>query len=402
MFLAFWRKSAFTLVEITIVIALFSIIVLYVFNSIIGIGIMRNTVMSKMELEENLHFFVEQLATTVKEWWQIDYEEYWNRQVVWTGTMSGHYSQPTGFGNYWSWWNIGNTTYGDWLYYCASIDSTTQRMWSWWCLQANGFYNTGTADLLWNQLWKPQRFGQYLRQYIDYNTPKWWTMTDNGDENSDGSAIGDNDDEVLSDWPWLDPEFLYSHELYLIERSTKERIFLRWNIRQDPNAPQGLTCNGISGSGCIWNIQMLRLVGKDFGYNHDGTSSGSYDGVIDTWVCHPNWENDCTWPRIMTNQFRLPSGTDDGWVNIFPDDVDVRNVSFSIAPLKNEQLAFDMDPNQIVYPYVRISLRVWYGWAKRRILKNIDPEISVNTLVSLTDYTISMWEWTEYDTTKVK
>jgi prepilin-type N-terminal cleavage/methylation domain-containing protein len=61
------NKSAFTLVEITIVIALFSIIVIYVFSTMMGIGILRSHVMSKMELEENLHFFVEQLATTIKE-----------------------------------------------------------------------------------------------------------------------------------------------------------------------------------------------------------------------------------------------------------------------------------------------------------------------------------------------
>jgi len=80
----FRNKKAFTLFEVTLVIALFSIIVVYAFSSLVNLSVLRASIMSRVELEEDLYFFVEQLATTIKEGGSIDYEEYWNRQVVGT------------------------------------------------------------------------------------------------------------------------------------------------------------------------------------------------------------------------------------------------------------------------------------------------------------------------------
>jgi hypothetical protein len=42
-----------------------------------------------------------------------------------------------------------------------------------------------------------------------------------------------------------------------------------------------------TGSGCMGNVQVLKLKGLDVGYSHSGltTDTSSYDGLIDTWVC---------------------------------------------------------------------------------------------------------------------
>jgi len=134
---------------------------------------------------------------------------------------------------------------------------------------------------------------------------------------------------------------------------------------------------------------MLRLVGKDIGLNHDENTPGAFDGLIDTWVCHPNWESSCSF-SIDNDRYKIPGNQDDGWVNIFPDGVDVRDAQFFIEPMKTLRLAYGMDPNEIVHPYVRMQIRIGYGWAKRSVLHNIDPEISVSTTVSLTNYIITL------------
>lgn len=60
-------------------------------------------------------------------------------------------------------------------------------------------------------------------------------------------------------------------ELYLIKKGGKaERTYLRWILKQDPNSPSGAVCNFTTGTGtgCLGNIQLLRLEGKDLGLAH--------------------------------------------------------------------------------------------------------------------------------------
>lgn len=85
------------------------------------------------------------------------------------------------------------------------------------------------------------------------------------------------------------------------------------------------------GSGCLGNIEMLKLVGKDVGMLHTGASVlsvGRYDGVIDTWECHPDFS--CT----------LPSGASYEWVNIFPEFINVKSVHFYPYPEKDFRYAW--------------------------------------------------------------
>lgn len=109
--------------------------------------------------------------------------------------------------------------------------------------------------------------------------------------------MGDEDDKDIGDGP----EILTGAipELYLINPVTKERTFFRWNYKQETT--QGApTCNMSTGSGCLGNIQILKLRGKDIGYDHTGSTSnsGTFDGIIDTWVCHPSWK--CTGVAISS------------------------------------------------------------------------------------------------------
>jgi prepilin-type N-terminal cleavage/methylation domain-containing protein len=92
--------SGFTLFELMISMTVFGVIMITIFEAIANIGIARTRSMTRITLLEELYFFSEKLATTIKEGGIIDYEEYWGRQMMGSGTMSGHYITPTGFGNY--------------------------------------------------------------------------------------------------------------------------------------------------------------------------------------------------------------------------------------------------------------------------------------------------------------
>lgn len=107
-----------------------------------------------------------------------------------------------------------------------------------------------------------QRYGQYLAQFTDYNGN---ANADGGDEDKDRSIIGDDDDRAIG----VAPPVLTGSitELYLINKTAKERIYFRWNIAQDPNNmsvacfPIPTTPSGqlLTGSGCIGNVQVLKL-----------------------------------------------------------------------------------------------------------------------------------------------
>lgn len=54
-------------------------------------------------------------------------------------------------------------------------------------------------------------------------------------------------------------------ELYLINLLKKERVYFRVNYKIDPDKPASAPCDTTTwvGSGCLGNIQVLRMSGKD-------------------------------------------------------------------------------------------------------------------------------------------
>lgn len=141
-----------------------------------------------------------------------------------------------------------------------------------------------------------QRYGEYLLQYMDYNgngDPDGGTP---GNEDGIGTIIGDEDDRDIGDGP----EVLSGStpELYLYDPKTRERTFFRWTYKVDPNMP-GANCTNGTQSGCLGNVEMLKLKGYDIGLSHSGQlaeTGSAFDGKIDTWLCRPEWK--CTGPLI--------------------------------------------------------------------------------------------------------
>ena len=344
---------------------------------------------NRVKLLEELYFFSEQLVTSIKEWWTIDYEEYWNRQSYDPTVLSGSYRNPTGVWNYGSGWNLWTNTYGNALYYCTSYDGMS-RVWTGWCLTGrNNLWSTWGTNTDVSYSGKYQRYWQYVLQFIDYNSNY---DSDRGDEDGDGTIIWDEDDRDIWNWPIVLSGAI--PELYLINPVEKTRVYFRHVIKQDPNTSTGCVITaGIPNQWCMGNIQVLKMRGFDLWYTHTGSASdgSAFDGKIDTWVLDPQWTG--TWPSLSA--WTLATGYKDEWVDLFPNSVNVKSLQFYIYPKKDPWISWDAQDctsvspptcvSPFIHPYVRLQMTVGFSWGKRRVLKNDDPTISINTTVTLGD-----------------
>ena len=395
-------RRAFTLVEMIVSFVLLTGILLVAFGALSGIGIQRTKVSSQIDFDEDFHSATELLVKTIQDGGHLDYEEYWNRAAVGMTMSGGHYIPSTGFGNFGSGGviNATTTTYGDGFYFCRSGNNAS--MGTGGCLTNFNSYGTTSNGQSASLAGQPQRYGEYAFQFIDMNSDK----NDDGancasrsvpvlnkslgDTNCDGEIRGDDDDENLGMGPLAFTGGVGLKELYLIKTSTtNERTLFRYIIRQDTSVPKTSTggymyicdpqhATGALNNGCIGNIQMLRLLGRDLGMAHSGSvvSFGRYDGAIDTWICDPSYT--CTHPA------RLPTGADNEWVDIFPSYVNVEDMNFFAYPPKDPHYAWkETDPSISVSPIVRIQLRLGYGWVKRAKINTPTPEISITTSVNL-------------------
>lgn len=376
---------------------IFWLIMISVLDSVANIGIARTKSMSRITLIEELYFFSEKLASAIKDGGIIDYEEYWNRQVVWTGTATGHYITPTGFGNYGSGGIVGTTTYGNGFYYCRSGSSIAAKVGTGGCLttknsnQIGGLTNQDYSTIL-------QRYGQYALQYTDYNGnadddtlatpsgPLW-------DEDGNGDIRNDEDDLDIGDGPVTISGS--TPELYLYNPLTKERTFFRWTLTDDPWLPPWSCTYSWPNmwSGCLGNIEFIRLKWLDIWLNHTGTLDGAFDGKIDTWACHTDWK--CSGPTL--NSAIAPwvwnlsgTGTNE-WVKMFPEYVSVRQLSFTLYPVKDpwkswaapDDLTTPGFVSPFIQPYVRLQMTLGLAWEKRRLIRWDDPSIAISTTISL-------------------
>lgn len=363
----FW----FTLIEMIVSITIFAIILIMAFDSMSNIGILRTQVSSRLDLNNELYSATEKFADLIKTGGDIDYEEYWNRKVVGTTTMSWHYNVFSGFGNYGRGGAL--TNYGDGIYYCVSGTGANST-------QTGA--SMGTAGCLLGST-SMQRYGQYRQQFIDYNSNANYDSGGLlGDENGDGNIRWDDDDEDLGMGPSAFTGGTSMKELYLIKKWSKsERTYFRWTLKTDTNGPAGAICDFITGTGtgCLGNIQILKLVGRDLGLSHTWetiTSTGRYDGIIDTWECHADYN--CTGPD------NLPTGAESEWVNIFPDWVNVKNIDFYPYPEKDFRYAWKESSDSLVLnSYVRMHINLGLAWEKRKKIKGPSGDITISTTVNL-------------------
>jgi len=354
-----------------------SMIIIIWFQALHAIMIWKVKLIESTNIEKESFSFMQKFFEKIKSWWLIDYEEYFNRKVVWNTTYSsGHFEKQTWFWNFGTGGNIWRTTYNNSFYYCRS-NNWTKMTWT-WCIED---FNTN-----WNSVsWKPQSYGQYGFHFIDYNSNY---NDDLWDEDWDGNIIRDNDDESLWKWPEVFWAGSWITELYLISADKKKRTLFRWTVKDDPYIKNSVaSCDFTNaktptGSGCLWTIEFLKLEWKDWGNSHNKTWSGLYDWVIDTWLINKDfaWKNDYT----LNNAIVAWSNDTNYWLPLFPDSINVSSFDVRAYPNKNIKKAWK-EKNINIAPYIRLNMTLTPSRKVKKRIKWKTPEFNISTTINLTD-----------------
>ena len=387
------NKQAFTLIETMVAILIVAVVLISWFQLFSMASVSKIKLEEQTKLEKNIFYFSEKLFTLIKNGWVLDYEEYFNRKVVWTELENWHYKKFSWFWNFWNWWNLDRLEFWDWFYYCIS-SSWSKINSSEWCVKKHNIDKTEISGAKFNQnySWKPQRYWQYSYQFIDYNSN---FDSDNWDENWDWKIIKDDDDEHM----WKGPEVFEAgknvNELYLISWDKKTRTFFRWKIIQDEFSKEKKCIVStenwkiIPNQNCRWTIEYLQLEGKDWGEDHNWFS-GKFlnDWVIDTWLVSSNF----SWLDNISLQQRAviwwTEKADKYWKPLFPDDINISKFEVKAYPNIDSSKVWNEDSqkqnNYLVSPYVIISVKIEpSNKVKSKIKWNIKP-IEFSTTINLT------------------
>jgi hypothetical protein len=374
------NKKAYTLVELLIWILIVSSLILLWFTAFSRVWLWKINLISKTDLDKDAFYFNEKLFQLIKEWWTLDYEEYFNRKIIWTGAENWHYSKLSWFWNYWNNWTVWSTNYWAWYYYCICSIWTDRSS---WCISTNNIVWTSTGGIRnRDYLGEQQRYWEYNFQFVDYNSN---CDNDFWDENNDGNIMNDDDDEFIWDGPDVFDFWTDVKELYLLSWDKKNRTFIRWNtwvfLGEDNNECN--TSNDYLDNCTIWTIQFLRLEWKDWWFDHDSgivdTDGTQYDWKIDTWVIDSQFT---WWVKVIAGSGSI----DSYWKELFPDTITVKNFKVYAYPNIDYNYAWKkVDTSTNVSPYVILNYTIEPSWKVKKMLKNTPKEIIINSTINLTE-----------------
>ncbi len=341
----------FTLSEVLIVSVILSLAVVTILWLYMNMMSTRVEVQARQSLIENSYFMMERLNVLLSDF-SIDYEEYFNRRVVWC------YWDNYWDSFVWTWdWACNNFTHywnrhWDWeehkLYSCSSTDDN----------EGEWVFEWDADDWIWcwdndEILWNPQSFWQYAENFIDIETIWDWEQVDM--------------------WAWPDAIAVntWVQELYLISWDWNQRLLIRralvgsWNYSWEWVWQEDIDR--------LYTLQMLRLRWFDAWEEHcfdpDCSEEWRHDWNVDTWACDYAQWFECSWDAVWWaySWYNLPEDKDDWWVNIFSDEITVNEWNIEIFPVKKPDLARDMDDYQLS-PYIRLNIDTrlyWWTWANR-------------------------------------
>lgn len=271
----------------------------------------------------------------------IDYEEYYNRQMVWCVDWWWTGSNFTwNISTWWyctvftAYWNhnstnrrgLDSTKYHD-IYRCSSLE---ENLWN------KGLQRIVKNNTCWMQ-GTQQSFGQYKYLFEDIK-----------------DTMNDYDDEDL--WRTLNPNVNAIEdensiqELYLISHDWKSRLFFRRKL---------FTWNDVQSQ---YKIQILRLRWFDAWQKHsfdEPNNEWLYDWQIDTWACdtsmwfEPNDAQSITSVGWAYSGYYLPANVDDCWVDLTQWSTNIYAWNLSISPQWDPDLFWAEESHQI-NPYMKI------------------------------------------------
>jgi len=367
---------AFTLIEVLLWITIVSIVLVWAFQALSSVMIWKTKLIQETQIRKDSYYFLEKMTQLIKQGGVIDYEEYFNRKVIWNiSYWSWHYSKPSWYGNFWKDWTILNQYYWDNFYYCRSNDWTAMT-WN-WCINT---FNSWSINYSGEQ----QRYWEYSFQFIDYNSN---FDNDLWDEDGVNWIIWDDDDEYLWKGPDVFDNWVDLKELYLISANWKQRSIFRWRVEKDLNAIAWQSCsinsthNTITWDWCIWTIEYLKLDWKDWWMDHISWNidNSEYDWVIDTWVINKDfagWTDVIAW--LDNENYR---------VTLFPDSINVSDFQVYAYPNKDINYAWKESDDSInISPYVILKIKIKPSWLARKRLKTTEvKEIDLSMTINLTD-----------------
>lgn len=375
------NKKGFTLIEVLIWILISSMIIVIWFQALSAVMIWKVKLIESTNIEKESFVFMQKFFEEIKRWWLIDYEEYFNRKLVWNTTyQSWHFLEHTWFWNFWTNGTVLSWSYWNSFYRCKSNSSSVYMDWNGcyltWALNTEG----GVANN------RTQRYGQYSLQFIDYNSNRdwdWWN------EDLVWWIHWDDDDEDLWIWPEVFQNWDPVTELYLISANKKTRTFFRWTVDQDKYINSSVASCSTTDFGktftwswCLGTIEFLRLEWLDWWDDHDRGWNWLYDWVVDTWLINKDfaWINDYT----LADSIVAWSNSENYWLPLFPDSINVKSFDIRAYPnkdIKNSWKESDID----ISPYVRVNITLTPSRKVKKLIKWKVPEFNLSTTINLTD-----------------
>ena len=285
-------------------------------------------IVARQDSIQQWYEFFERLNILMEDY-TIDYEEYYDRQMVWcTKKSNGELLQWNSFERYIDedWYCKQFTAYGNnnsimnndnqhHIYKCSSNISSSKG-------------DVKKESDCWNVTWQ-QSYWQYAALFSDIH----FIDTDEDDEELwDTIVENENIDAIRS------PDNI--QELYLISHDGKRRLyFRRKNVAKNDEEPH-------------YKIQMLRLKWFDAWARHNFEDDKAYDGVIDTWACDYSMWFECKWSSIDKKggayaNYHLPKDKDDGWVDFTQWSTNIFTWNIEISPVWDADLFWAVEKKQI-------------------------------------------------------
>ena len=268
----------------------------------------------------------------------IDYEEYYNRQMVWCTNWwgkwntfewkiwtGGHCTEFTAYWNENSNSRSAVTIQSDYhdIYKCSSKEWKDAK-----------WFPLIVKNECWKK-WTKQSFGQYAALFTDLKD-----VMDEGDDEDLWKPVGGDDIKAIRDEKDI-------QELYLISHDWKSRLFFRRKL---------YTWNDVQSQ---YKIQILRLRWFDAGQNHnfDDPSEWIYDRQIDTRACDTSMWFIWAWPSIWWaySEYHLPSDVDDCWVDLTYWNTSIDSWKLFISPQWDSDLYW-AEQNRQINPYMKIFI----------------------------------------------
>lgn len=400
------NKSWFTLIELMVAITIVSIITMSWFSVLNNAMTSKVFISEKIQIEKNAFVASEKFFELIKKGGTIDYEEYFNRDMLWDAQDQ-----------YWNflveskYWNEWDTEIYSWtppyFYYCRSITWNKVENWCNEDIHQNIRVIDESGSTSSNSMrWTNQIYWQYSFNFIDYNSNFDKELdNDKWDENYDGNIIWDLDDTNLGVWPVAftpeDKEFNY---LYLVNPKTNERTFFEYRKILDPAAPTWITCPDSSLSDperfCMWQIIIKRMAWKDWGqtvsltWTKDTSDPTFWDWVIDTWIVHPevSWKDESV--DIESQIAHLDDDSD--WISnideyaysIFPDTINVKSIKYRVYPNIDSKYAWKAlpDAKANISPFIRMEMVIAPSQKGKARFNLWDTKSSFSTTINLNNY----------------